>query len=508
MSKRPSTIKNSLYSLVAFAWPIAMSFFTAPFIVHTLGTENYGLLALTLSIVGFLAFMDFGVAPALVRYTAKYSAIKDFDGLNKIFSAALVFYLIIGTVGATLLVLFALLWAPDVVKVSAENLQTVRTVFLLAAGGFFINMLLTAFAAIPGSLQRFDITSKVNLTVATTSTALTVAIVATGGGVPIIVALGMLTSLSAIFVYRRINKRLIPELHFIPRTVSKDSFRKILAFGGYATIATLATTILFELDKLILGSMLGTSAVAYYVLPGNLATKIHGAVVAMTTVIFPLSTALFVERNHTELNKLYGRATRLVALFLGVMITPLYIYAYPFLLYWLGPDFAANSTSVMQILLATYSILAFTAIPVFLVFGIGKPVYGAIFAGSSAILNLTLLYLMIPMFGLNGAATAYLIAVIPTALALGIFVERKIISFPSRQFYLRLIPQFLVIIMLGLSLSFVLKAFIGSLIAFILIYAATVALVFGLIWIVGIVPKEDKQMVLGYLQKFLPARQT
>ncbi|HEX7260092.1 MAG TPA: flippase, partial [Candidatus Saccharimonadia bacterium] len=437
------TARNSSYSTIAFIWPILLAFFVTPFIVHALGTEQYGIYSLVIAFVGFFGFLDLGIAPSLVKYVSEYNARKDDNAINLLFNSALFLYLTIGIMAAFLIAGFGRFYAPDVWKTSAENAPLLQTVLYIAAIGFLINMVLTAFSALPSALQRFDITSKINLVVTTISTGLTVLLLLAGEGLVAIVALGIFTSLAALLVYHFINRRLLPALRLKPH-IDRKMLKLVLVFGGYATIGTLASVILLQLDKFIIGATLGASAVAFYVIPGNLAVKIHGTISALTAIIFPLSSELFATGNLERLHSLYFRATRLVLTFITVAVTPMYVFAHPFLLHWIGVSFAQNSTLVMQLLLATYSILSLTAIPFFVLYGAGKPKMAALFSVISGVLNVALILILIPRFGINGAAFAYLLSVLPCILFVR-YVEKKVLRLSVRAFYVGIGPRLMVL---------------------------------------------------------------
>lgn len=487
------TLRNSLYNLAAFIWPLVLAFFATPYVVKHIGPENYGILALVTSFIGFLAFLDLGISPSLVKYTSEYFAKKDYLSLNRLFSSALLFYTLMGLLSGLLIVIFAWFWAPSFIKVSAHNTETVRVIFLVAAVGFFINMILTAFSAIPGSIQRFDIASRLNLVAATVATGLTILAVSLGYGVITLAIVGIIISFGALVAYGFINKRLIPSLRY-RLGFHKDMVRKIFVFGGYAFISSLAGTVLFQLDKFILGAQLGATAVAFYVLPGNLAIKIHSLVATVTNVVFPLSSELITTGDTERLHNLYLRSSRIILTLVVLGVTPLLILANKFLLFWVGPEFAANSTIVLQVLLLTYSILAMTAIPFYIAYGAGKPKYAALFSLASGALNVLLIFLLVPRYGINGAAYAYLIAVLP-GLWFVRFTEKRILHISTGEFYKQTTMRLLFLAATSCALSFLLLPHISSLKAVVLVYGAVTALSAGAFYLMGFFEPKDLELL-------------
>lgn len=498
-SRAQKATKNSIFSALAFMWPIALSFIATPIVVRHIGVENYGLLGLVTAFIGFLAFLDFGISPALVKFTSEHHAKGETKELRNIFSSALFLYTVIGIIAGAFIALFAHFFAPAVFKVSAGNAETVRTVFYLAAFGFFINMVLSTYASIPGALQRFDITGKLNLIASSLSTLLTILLVMLGYGVVALVLLGILTSIGALIAYIAIKRRLLPGIYFSPR-LDKDSLQKILKFGAYAFIATAAGTVLFQLDKLILGAQLGAAAVAYYILPGSVAMRIQGLIANLTNIVFPVSTELFTTGALDKLHTLYFRATRIIMTIIVLTVTPMYVLAHNFLLHWVGQNFAANSTLVFQILLATYTILALTAIPTYLTYGYGKPQYSAVSAVVSGVLNISLLFLLVPHYGINGAAWAFLLSVIPGLIYI-VFTERVVLKLKTGAYYLNLLPKLMVLALVSLGLSWAAESYVTNLGMFLVAYAGIV--LFSLAVFVGLrlANSDDIQLVRSIIKQ-------
>ncbi len=494
------TIKNSIYSMAAFGWPIIISFFVTPFIVHKLGQEYYGILALVASSIGFLSFTDFGMTPALVKYIVQYNVEKDYSALNRLFSTAQTFFIIVGVLSGILIAVFGWNFAPNMFKVSPGATRTLQVVFVLSAIGFLLQMIIQSLVVIPGALQRFDLTSKVNIALATFSTVATIFVLTKGRGVIAISLIGLVLSAVAIVTYYFIARRLIPKLKIFRLAIYKDFTKRIFLFGGYASVAALATTILFELDKIIIGAQLGPSSVTYYVLPGNLAIKVHTAMLALLNVLFPLSAELIASGDIEKLKTIYVRATRAMMTVLILAVIPAILFASPFLYYWLGPDFAQKSSIVLQLLLVTYSLLALTIIPFGITYAMGKPKYAAIFSIMMGAINITMLYVLIPKYQINGAALAYLIAVVP-AVAYLLFVEKKLLGLRSVLIYKGMIPRLALIAILVSSVSLYARQHIHSLARFIIVYLLTVTVSVILSYVLKLYNDEDIAMVKSMFKR-------
>ena len=84
----------------------ATSLILAPFLVHQLGNDGYGLWSLYMAFTGYFTLIDFGVSPAIVRYSSKYAAPGDEAAEQEILATGLGFFSV-----AALLVMVVVLGA-------------------------------------------------------------------------------------------------------------------------------------------------------------------------------------------------------------------------------------------------------------------------------------------------------------------------------------------------------------------------------------------------------------
>jgi O-antigen/teichoic acid export membrane protein len=488
------TAKNSIYSLIAYAWPIALAFIATPILVKYLGNSAYGILALVNAFVGFFAVLDFGVSPSLVKYLSEFSATGDHERARKVFSAAVFFYTCVGIVGGLLIALLAHWFIPTLLHGEQGLYNQALNVFYLASFGFFVTMLVAAYAAIPGALQRFSISGMLNVFLSTLSTIGGILLVVNGHGIVALMGWGILVSIIGLFFSLRIKNRLLPKLKLTAH-VGKENFKTIFAFSGYAFLAGLSGIIIAQLDRLILGSMLGPSAVTYYVVPGNLTIKILGVVVAVTGVLFPLTSDLLAREDHDAFKSMYRRSTRLVLSLLFIGVIPMLFFANRFLLYWVGPSFAHNSTLVFQLLLLTYLVSSFHVIPFMVAYGAGRPKYSAFYAAAVAIINIVAMLILIPHYKINGAGVAYLIAVVPTTIYFLFFIERKLVKANNMAFYKSLVQKAAILASVLSIFSLALVKLISSLPMFFIVYLLVLAIGIATFFIVGLGTNQDKALI-------------
>lgn len=73
-----------LLSYFNIALQVIIGFLYVPILLHYIGKNEYGLYQLMGSLIAYFSIMDFGLSAAVVRFYAKYKALKDHIGMENI----------------------------------------------------------------------------------------------------------------------------------------------------------------------------------------------------------------------------------------------------------------------------------------------------------------------------------------------------------------------------------------------------------------------------------------
>jgi O-antigen/teichoic acid export membrane protein len=491
------TARNSVYSVAAFLYASLATAIVTPIFVHKLGTSLYGVFTLTTVAISFLGALDFGVGTSLVKFLSEHLAKGEMRTANKLIGSSIVFYATVGAAGALMSALLAAIGPEHVFNVPASEVRQAAFAFAIAGVGFFFAMLSKVFSGIPLAVQRYDIPLKLGLALNTLNAGVSILLLYNGYGLRAVVLVTAAVEVTRTISYALIAQRLLPEIRFRPG-FDREVFGRLARFSGYLFVASLSAMVLFQLDRIFIGALAGVAALAYYYVPGSLAGRIHGAIANLAAVTIPVSSQLFAKQELTRLKDLYLRATRTVVVALLSISIPPFILADKLLYYWIGPDFAQEGTAVLRILVVTYAFLALTVVPWNLVVGVGRPRIPAVFNSVLGGLNVLLMVVLIPPFGIVGAAVAYLVSTLPFVWLIG-YVERRILEISSGHWagvFMRLaVPA-----AAQCAACFALRSFVGglgSLIVALLISAPVLAIVFyGL----GFSERDDRDLLLSLLQ--------
>jgi O-antigen/teichoic acid export membrane protein len=94
-----NNFRNAKYNAIGFIFPVAVSLFTTPYIVHKLNTDIYGIYVLAISLMGMLSFLDLGFGQGIIKFVSHYEAKNDFKRINEIINTSLLINIAMGLLG-------------------------------------------------------------------------------------------------------------------------------------------------------------------------------------------------------------------------------------------------------------------------------------------------------------------------------------------------------------------------------------------------------------------------
>ncbi len=495
-----NALKNSAYGLLEFAWPVLIALVASPYIVNTLGNDIFGLFSIVGVTLGFFGFLDLGISGAVVRHVSALNEKGEYEGVNRVIGTALAFYLTIGVLGAALILLLTNTLVTRVLSIPPEFVTTAKLAFYISAPAFAVSVVVGTFSGIPRALQRFDIAAKLSILFKTLSTLSIVLLLYLGKGIIAVLATGVLINILAFPVYWRVDRQLVPTLRLRP-SFDPALFRQLSSFGAAFFLSSMGVLALYQLDKLLIGSMISVAAVTYYVVPSNLAQKVQQLVASMTAVVFPMSSALSESNQRASLCKLYFEGSRLVQMLILTITIPMAAFADKFLLFWMGPEIARESAVPMVLLVATYGVLSIPALPWGIANGSGRAIVNAVFTIGIAVVNVLLFLVLVKPFGVAGAAMAYL-----SAAAIGVplftwYVERRILGLSGFEF-MKIFWRAGLTGVFQCGVALLLRPLAVNL-AVVLVLMLTAAAAFPfLYWAFGFLQVSDRRLVSLFVQRF------
>ncbi len=183
-------------------------------------------------------------------------------------------------------------------------------------------------------------------------------------------------------------------------------------------------TILNQTDVVMLGILSGTSSSGIYNVMVRLSDFTLFGLAVVNSIAAPMISELYSSGKHSELQRVVKLAAKGSTIFMVAASLFLVLFARPILSIY-GDGFEVGLTA-LYILLMAHAILAVTGPVGYVVAMTGHQVKLAQVQAVSAVLNVLLNYILIPRFGLTGAAIASSISITMVNIWLLIFVRKRL----------------------------------------------------------------------------------
>jgi len=217
----------------------------------------------------------------------------------------------------------------------------------------------------------------------------------------------------------------IGQLHLRPTRAALrvKPLGEMLAFGGFALLSNISGTVLLTMDNIMVGAKLSLAAAGVYLIATNVSTALTLPFRALNKTAYSLIAEYWKEGDMTKMGTFYQRVTRVNTLLgcylaLGIGLNLDFIYG---LIH--RPEFAAGSAAVL-VLLAGRLFDGITGVNGTIVVTSPRYRFDLVFNLSLAAAIVGLNWVLIPRFGLVGAALAYCTALVGINTARTWFVWR------------------------------------------------------------------------------------
>lgn len=480
---------NTMVNYVGQGFILVLTFATAPYTVHHLGPELFGILALVQVIAGFAGLLNLGIGRALTKYVSELHWTGDSRAINELFQTAWATCVMAGLVGLLILIGPRATIGRLFFRGGPQVEAVVGFAIYVAAFGLFTSMLLEAIAAIPSALQQFKISNTVNVATSTVRCLGPVIVLALGYSIRAVLVVILASNILAVVAFAVISRKLIPGLSLLP-VFHRAAFRKLFSFSLPLLLSALFALIVARVDRFILAYYMPLAAVTFYTLPYSISEKAAVGVANITSVVFPFTSELHSMGAHDKVHELYLRATKMMTLVTLPITAILIAVPGPILRYWLGPEYAVQGALALRLLGGATFLTALSGVPTVTSLGVGEAWVPAAFAFASSVINLLANFLLIPRYGIDGAAMA---ALLPQAVVVPVFVYvvTRMLKFSLWELFSHGLLRPLVCASVQMALLFMFRRYIDNLVTLGALCFLSLC-VYGVLSVFGAVTKEER----------------
>lgn len=379
-------------------------FLYTPIMLDMLGQAEYGLYGLANSVVGYLSLLSFGFGSTIIRYLSKYRAEGKREDLEKTYGFFLVLYGIL----AVIILLGGLVIRQNVEVVFRKGLlpeeaQKMKMLVRIMALNLALSFPVSVFSSVAIAHERYlfrrimDIVATVAAPAANL-VALYLGYASVGMAMAGTIVQCILAPVSILYCTRILKVK--PRFGKIPGSL----IREMLGFSVFVFLGTLVDMLFWATDKVILGMLASSTAIAIYNVGGtfnnmvmSLSTSISGVLVSRITGM------VTTDGNRDNWSELFIRVGRVQFLIIGLVVSGFSVFGQIFIDLWAGPEYADSFwVAVLTMFPLCIPLIQNTGLS--FVIAQNKHQFRSIAYLIIAIANVISTYLVVPTMGIIGAA--------------------------------------------------------------------------------------------------------
>jgi len=278
--------RNALGVYAVYGASMVSGLVVTPIVLHALGDETFGLWSFIVSVTMYLAVLDFGLGPSVVRLTAEARGREAPDETSAVASVALALYAMIGAV--TIVAGLGLSWlVPLLIEIPDDLVFEARLATFLVVIGLAARFPLGLFYNLLGGHQRLDVQNLGNF-VGTVLYALLVAVlVPRGGGLVLLAVLTLAVTVFRLTLPLLWIRREFPQLRLRRVYVTRARMRELASISWSNFLVHLANKVVFSTDIVVVGIVLGAREAAIYAIASRLFQLAFGLASVLTGLLYP-----------------------------------------------------------------------------------------------------------------------------------------------------------------------------------------------------------------------------
>lgn len=346
MKAQKSQIKSGIVlSYVYLAISMIAGLLYTPRMLSMLGQSQYGLYSLANSIIGYLSFLGLGLESALVKYTAKYVALEDKEGEQRLGGGFLRIYFAISAVALIVGGFIAFSLKPGMAfgfmttKLTESEISSLRIIVAILTVNLAISFPMGVFGGVITAHEKFTFRKIVSI-IREVLMPITILIVLSFGHKAIALVVVHTVFNLAVLLSDYIYAKKVLVYKPIFAKFEKPLVKEIVDYSAFIFIGLIVDRISDATNSMVLGAVSGTVAVAVYGIALQINTYYLNFSASIGTFFFPRIVGMTVKNSDDkELSDLFIKVGRVQLYVLALICTGFIAFGKDFILLWAGKDY-------------------------------------------------------------------------------------------------------------------------------------------------------------------------
>lgn len=448
------TMKNkqlkfgAILSYGTIIFNIAAGLLYTPWLINAIGDDKYALYTLALSVIHIFV-MDFGIGSAVTKFLSNFYAHGKQDEANQFMGIVYKTFIGISAIVAVALTLvyFQIDWI--YVKFGPEDLQIFKRLFLIVATYSVLSFPFTTFNGVLLANEEFIGLKLCSFLQKVLDVVLICFFIAIGGGVYVLVCVHAFCGvLFMVIKYIIIRKKTNQRANM--KVWDKDTSKSLFTFSAWYTVMNLARRCVYNIMPTVIAALSGSLAVTLFSLASTLEGYAFNFTDAINGMFMPkVSRIVNLEGGPDRLQALMLKVAKFHIFSLGLLIIGFCCIGREFMVLWMGTEYEIVYLCTILLLIPNLidvpQQIARTAL---IVRDIVKQ--QAILYIAMAAVNLGLAFVLVPYYGVLGAAisvsSAYCLKVVVLNYLYRKHLSVQLLSYFKQAYYPWIVPAALTLV--------------------------------------------------------------
>jgi O-antigen/teichoic acid export membrane protein len=413
---RKRAVGNAIYGIADYLTLPILMLLTAPFLLRHLGAAEYGVWILASAAVSSGGIVSGSSGDAIIKCVGARRGEQDFLGIQRIVRNMISINLILSVFLAGALWCVAPYVARHVVKVNSD-LQMVCTESLrIGSALLLVKSIEGVFVSTLRAFEDYKLAGCISICSRASTIVFTVIVTLYRGSVMWIMIVSLFISSLGLLGQAVALRNKIGKFSFLP-SWHGETVSEITPFGMFSWLQAVSGILFSQADRFFIGFILGVPAVATYGLCIQVAQPIHGLISSGMHFLFPHLSGRYASAPISEIQYKTALAFKINVALVVVLSLPLILFGRELANLWIGKALDQRVTFILPIIICSFALLGINVTAHYLLLATGNIriiTYLNTIAGISMLL---LMAVLIPRYGLRGAALARLIYGPVTCLA-------------------------------------------------------------------------------------------
>ena len=369
-----------------------------------LGQSEYGLYSLAQSAVSYLSLLSFGFGSTIIRYIAKYRAEGNKEAVEKTYG----FFILLYSILSLLVLVVGVFISCNVEPIFHRGLAVaeqskMRTLVLIMTFNSALSFPVSVFSSMITAYERYIYRKLIDMLAtvgapAANLIALYMGYASIGMSVAATIIQFIMLPLYAGYCFKALGLR--PRFSILPKPLIKELF----GFSAFIFLGSLVDMLFWSTDKVILGMLSSSVAVAIYNVGGTFNNIVMQLSTSISGVLTPKITGMVVKNaSKNELTELFIRVGRLQFIVIAIIVSGFTVFGRAFINLWAGAEYAdAYWITILTMFPLCVPLIQNTGLSI--VVAQNKHQFRSIVYLIIAVLNVISTYLTVPTMGYIGAA--------------------------------------------------------------------------------------------------------